>query len=479
MHVIRHAHVRPHSHIRPVHPHARRSNMDLTTGPFFSKIIRYTVPIILTSLLQLVFNAADLIIVGQICGDLYLGAVGATGSLVSLIVNLFIGLSVGAGVCVAQNVGSGDEEGIRKTIHTAIMTALCGGVLLTIIGTLGAHTFLSWMKTPEEVIDLSTTYLTIYFSGIIPILLYNYCASILRAVGDTKSPFLFLAIAGVLNVGMNLIFVLAFDMNVDGVAWATVLSQVVACALIVIKLMRRKDACKLRLKKLRFHKEQLKRILAIGIPAGLQGSLFSISNVMIQSSINSFGAVAVSGSTAAGNIESFVFMTMNAFQQTATNFVGQNYGAKKYRNVSKIMRICLLCVGTMGLALGILVNLNANTLLSIYLTDAPAFAYRTARDRLLLVCLPYFLCGLMEVMTGTLRGMGCSLPPMLITVVGVCGLRIAYIFTLFRLPMFHSLRSLFASYPISWILTFFAEVICYAVVRKRMKRDNAELPAQE
>ncbi len=477
MPIVRHAHIKPHLHIR--HANISRGNMDMTTGPFFSKIMRYTIPIILTSLLQLLFNAADLIVVGQVCGDLYLGAVGATGSLVSLNVNFFIGLSIGAGVCIAQSVGSGDDDAIQKALHTTVMTALCSGALLTVVGTLGARTFLAWMDTPPEVIDLSATYLRIYFSGIIPILLYNYCAAILRAVGDTKSPFIYLSLAGVLNVVMNLIFVLAFDMNVDGVALATVLSQVFACGMILSKLMRRKDACRLRLKKLRFHREQLGRVLGIGIPAGLQSSMFAISNVLIQSSINSFGAVAVSGVAAAGNIENFVYVTMHAFNQTATNFVGQNVGAKKYDNIPKIMKICLGCVVAFGLGLGILINLNANTILSVYLTDAPEFAYKAARVRLLVVCLFYFLCGSMDVVTGTLRGMGCSLPPMLITVVGVCGLRIAYIFTLFRLPMFHSLQSLFASYPISWILTFFAEVICYAVVRKRMKRDNAELPAQE
>ena len=470
MPIVRHAHIRPHIHIRTMH--RAKNIMDMTTGPFFRKILRYTVPIILTSLLQLLFNAADLIVVGQTCGEIYLGAVGATGSLVSLIVNFFIGLSVGAGVCIAQSIGSGDEEGVRKTLHTAVMTALCAGALLTVIGTRGAHTFLTWMGTPEEVIDLSTTYLTIYFSGIIPILLYNYWASILRATGDTKSPFIFLAIAGVLNVGMNLVFVLVFDMNVDGVAWATVLSQVIACTMIVIKLMRRKDACKLSLRKLRFHKKQLARIIGIGVPAGLQSSLFAISNVLIQSSINSFGAVAVSGSTASGNIEGFVYVTMNAFAQTATNFVGQNIGAKKYDNVPKILRICLACVAGFGLAMGVLINLNANAILSIYLTDAPQYAYHVATNRLLLVCLPYLLCGMMDVATGTLRGMGRSLPPMLITVVGVCGVRVVYILALFPLPMFHSLNLLFATYPISWALTFLTELVYYSVVKKKMLRER-------
>lgn len=470
MPVVRHAHIKPHLHIR--HAHTARGDVDMTTGPFFSKIMRYTIPIILTSILQLLFNAADLIVVGQVCGELYLGAVGATGSLVSLNVNFFIGLSIGAGVCIAQSVGSGDEDAIQKALHTAVMTALCSGAILTVVGTLGARTFLSWMETPEEIIDLSATYLKIYFSGIIPILLYNYCASILRAVGDTKSPFLYLSLAGVLNVVMNLIFVLAFDMNVDGVAWATVLSQVFACCMIFRKLARRKDACRLRLKKLRFHKEQLGRMLGIGIPAGLQSSLFAISNVLIQSSINSFGALAVSGTAAAGNIESFVYVTMHSFSQTATNFVGQNIGAKKHENVPKIMRICLAWVVICGLGLGIIINLFAKPLLAIYLTDAPELAYKTASMRLLTVCLPYFLCGVMDVATGTLRGMGKSVAPMFMTVVGVCGVRVLFIFTLFRLALFHSLPVLFLTYPISWTLTFLAELAYYNVVRKKMLRER-------
>lgn len=463
----------PHLHLRWGRPKKDKEDLaDLTTGPFLPKIIRYTIPIILTSLLQLLFNAADLIVVGQTCGERYLGAVGATGSLINLIVNLFIGLSVGAGVSIAQCIGAKDDEGVHKTLHTAIPTAFIGGIILTAVGVLGARTFLGWMQTPPEVIDLSTTYLKIYFSGIIPILLYNYGSSILRAAGDTKSPLVFLTIAGVLNVGVNLLFVLQFGMDVDGVAWATVLSQTVACVLVLIRLSRRKDACRLQWKKLRIYPAYFARILRVGLPAGLQGSLFSISNVIIQSSVNSFGDIVLSGNTASANLEGFVWVSMNAFHQSVMNFIGQNRGAKKYDNIKKILVICLLCVSVTGLVLGVTVNLLSRPLLSIYLTDAPELAYRSGQDRLLLVCLPYFLCGIMDVMTGALRGLGCSTPPMLITVLGVCGSRLLYIYTLFRLEPFHNLRSLMFTYPMSWLLTFLAELICFIFVWRKMKRNE-------
>ena len=460
-----------------LHFHKNRDHeSDLTTGPFVPKIIKYTIPIILTSLLQLLFNATDLIVVGQTCGELYLGAVGATSALINLIVNLFIGLSVGAGVAVARAYGAKDDEAIHKTVHTAIPTAFFAGVFLTLVGTLGARTFLSWMGTPDETIELSTTYLTIYFSGIIPILLYNYGASILRAAGDTKSPLLFLTIAGVLNVFVNLLFVLDFGMDVDGVAWATVISQTVSCVLVLVALCRRKDACKLQLRKCRIHKKYFIRILRVGLPAGLQGSLFSISNVIIQSSINSFGEIVLNGSTASANIEGFVWVSMNAFHQSAMNFIGQNLGAKKYDNIKKVLRICLISVTVTGVVLAIFCNVFAHQLLSIYLTDASEETYQAAIDRLHFVCLPYFLCGIMDVMTGSLRGMGCSTPPMFISVLGVCGSRILWIYTIFRIDAFHTVSGLMFSYPLSWLITFIAEFICFMIVWKKLVRKDPEEP---
>ncbi len=319
-----------------------RRNIDMLNGSLFKNVIAYTVPIILTGLLQLLFNAADLIIVGQFCGSLSVAAVGATGSITNLIVNLFIGLSVGAGVVVAQSIGAGNGQKTHRTIHTAIPTALVGGVVLTVIGIGFSEIFLRWMDTPENILPLSALYMKIYFAGIIFMMIYNFCSSILRAAGDTKSPLIFLTIAGVINVALNVIFVTTFDLNVVGVALATTISQGVSATLVLITLIKRTDSCKLYLSQMRFYKDEFIQLIKIGLPAGIQGSLFSISNVIIQSSINSFGDIAVAGNAAALNIEGFVYVTLNAFHQTTLNFTGQNIGANQY-NTNELKK-SLLCV---------------------------------------------------------------------------------------------------------------------------------------
>ena len=453
----------------------KNRNADLCTGPFWKKIWLYTLPIIATGLLQLLFNAADLVVVGRYAGEEALGAVGATGALINLIVNLFMGLSVGSGVMVAQGIGAKDDGIIHRTVHTSIPAAFFGGVFLTFVGVTFSPVFLEWMDTPDEIIGLSALYMRIYFAGIIPILLYNFGASILRAAGDTKSPLLFLSIAGVVNVLLNLVFVIAFHMSVAGVALATTISQLLACVLVLIKLARREDACRLEWRKLKIYPLDLWKIARIGLPAGIQGSLFSISNVMIQSSINGFGKIALAGNTAAGNIEGFVYVAMNAFHQTAMNFMGQNTGARKYENFSKILWICLLSVGGVGILLGGGCYLFADSLLSIYITDsAQAVAYGVTR--MSFVCVLYFLCGLMDVMSGLLRGMGSSLLPMAVTVLGVCGMRLGWIYTIFRMEQFHTLESLYISYPISWVLTFVALLIGFLVLKKRMMKKAGFVP---
>lgn len=330
----------------------RRSQIDMVHGPMLKNILAFTFPIILTSLLQLMFNAADLIVVGRFCGSISVGAVGATGAIINLIINVFIGLSIGSGVTVAHGTGAKDYNSVSKTVHTSILFALVGGAVLTVIGVLLSGTFLRLMDTPENVLPLSTIYMQIYFAGSISMMVYNYGAAILRAVGDTKRPLYFLSAAGVINVVLNLFFVLVLHMNVAGVALATTISQTVSAVLVVLALMSRSDACKLRLKELRFHGQQFKQMIKIGLPAGIQGSLFSISNVIIQSSINSFGEIVVSGNAAAANIEGFVWVIMNAFQQTALNFMGQNMGAKQYTRLRKIMGISLGCVVAAGLVFG-------------------------------------------------------------------------------------------------------------------------------
>lgn len=447
----------------------KRSNQLMLEGPLFGSIVAYTVPIILTSILQLLFNAADLVVVGQFCGSVSLAAVGATGSLTSLMVNFFIGLSLGAGVCVAHGLGSREDQEVSRTVHTALPVALVSGLGLTAFGIGLSRTFLGWMGTPENVLPLSAVYMKIYFSGITFTIVYNFAAAILRAAGDTKSPLIFLLIAGVVNVGLNVLFVTAFQMNVAGVALATVISQGISAVLVIWALMRREDACKLYWKRLRVYRQQLRKLIRIGLPAGVQSSLFAISNVLIQSSVNSFGDVFMSGSAASGNIEGFVYTSMNAFSQTAVNFIGQNAGAGKYDRIRKIYGICMGCVTVVGLALGSTVCFFGRQLLAIYISDS-AEAVDYGMIRLCCICLPYFLCGLMDVSTGALRGMGSSLEPMVISVLGVCGLRILWIYTVFRLPGLHTPVCLFLSYALSWGVTLLAELV---VLRRVYRRGSA------
>ena len=447
----------------------KKRNQDMLQGPLLSGIIAYTIPIILTSLLQLLFNAADLVVVGRFCGSISVAAVGATGSITNLIVNLFIGLSVGAGVTVAHGLGSREDEVVHRTVHTALPTALVSGAVLTIVGVAFSETFLTMMGTPEDVLALSSLYMKIYFCGITFTMVYNFCASILRAVGDTKSPLIFLSVAGVINVLLNLIFVTQLHMNVAGVALATTISQAVSAVAVVVVLMKRTDACRLQLKKMRFYKIQLLKMLRIGLPAGVQGSLFSISNVMIQSSINSFGGILMSGNAAAQNIEGFVYVSINSFHQTAVNFIGQNVGAKQYDRVKKILWICLACVTVVGLTFGTLATAFGETLLSIYITDS-AEAISWGMTRLSIICMFYFLCGLMDVSTGALRGMGASISPMIISVLGVCGIRIGWISTIFQIPQFHTPQSLYFSYVVSWTLTFAIQMYAFFRVYRKNKK---------
>ena len=442
-------------------------------GPLLGSIISYTIPIILTSILQLLFNAADLVVVGRFCGSISVAAVGATGSITALIVNLFIGLSVGAGVTVAHGVGSREDEVVHRTVHTAIPMALVSGAVLTVLGILLSETFLTMMGTPETVLPLSSLYMKIYFAGITFTMVYNFAASILRAVGDTKSPLIFLTIAGVINVVMNLIFVTVFHMNVAGVALATTISQAFSAVAMVVVLMKRTDAARLYLKKMRFYGEQMKKMIRIGLPAGIQSSLFSISNVMIQSSVNSFGDVLMSGNAASQNIEGFLYVAMNSFHQTAVNYIGQNVGAKQYDRVKKIVWICLACVLVVGLGMGTMICGFGEQLLSIYITDS-AEAVHWGLVRLSIIARFYFLCGLMDVTIGALRGMGASLSPMIISVLGVCGVRIGWIATIFQIPRFHTPECLYSSYIFSWTLTFLIQLFVFVKIYRKHTRTLAQ-----
>ena len=452
----------------------RHHRSSMTEGPLLKNIILYTIPIILTGVLQLLFNAADLVVVGRFCGSVSVAAVGATGSVINLIVNLFIGLSVGAGVTAAQAIGANDQDKLHRIVHTAIPTALIGGAFLTVFGLCFAGTALRLMGTPEDVIGLSTLYMRIYFCGMTSNMLYNFGASILRAAGDTRGPLFYLTAAGVLNVILNLIFVMALHMDVAGVALATAVSQTLSAVLVLLALAARTDGCRLRLKELKIYPKELGGIVRIGLPAGIQGSLFSISNVLIQSSVNSFGSVVMSGNAASQNIEGFVYVSMNAFHQTALNFTGQNYGAGLHKRIQKIMLLSLACVTVMGLAAGVSGWAMARPLLSVYITDSQeAISYGVIR--LTYICLPYFLCGIMDVTTGAIRGMGASMLPMIVSVLGICVFRVVWIFAVFGQPKYHTLECLYLSYAISWIITFAAEITIFIVLnRKSIKRAATE-----
>ena len=447
----------------------KRHQKSMLQGPLFPNVITYSIPIILTSILQLLFNAADLVVVGRFCGSVSVAAVGATGAITSLIVNLFIGLSVGAGVSTAHAIGGKNEDETHRTIHTALPTALVGGAVLSIVGIAFSDTLLRWMGTPENVLPLSTVYMRIFFGGMVFNMVYNFSAAILRAAGDTKSPLIFLTTAGIVNVVLNVFFVTVFHMNVAGVALATTISQGISAVLAVMALMRRTDACRLEIKKLRFYKKQFKKIVSLGLPAGVQSSMFSISNVVIQSSINSFGDVFMSGNASAGNLGGFVMVAMDAFNQAALNFTGQNVGAGQYKRVRKILLTCLACTAVVGLAGGLTVLAFGRQLLGIYITDSPQ-AIEYGILCLSYICAPYFLLGMINVMGGTLRGLGVSVPPMIISILGICGVRIAWIYTIFQQPQYHTPECLFFSYPLSWVITLVSQFVLFTVVyRKRMK----------
>ncbi len=452
--------------------HMKRLSQSMIEGPLLGGMIRYTIPVILTGILQLLFNAADLVVVGQFCGSNAVGAVGATGAITALMINLFVGISVGVGVTVAHGLGSKNDAEVHKTVHTALLVALISGAILTIIGIAFSGSFLKMMETPDEILPMSTLYMQIYFGGVVFNLVYNFCASILRAAGETKKPLYFLTISGVINVVLNLFFVTVLHMNVAGVALATVTSQAISAVLVVLEMMRRKDACRLSLKKMKIYKPQLLRFLRLGIPAGIQGSLFSISNVIIQSSINSFGELVIAGNAAGANLDAFVYVTMNAFYQAAVNYVGQNSGAGKFDRIKRVFWLSCASAATTGILLGGLLYTFGRPLLSIYITDSD-MAIEYGMLRLAGVGLPYFLCGIMESIVGCIRGLGASVSPMLISIVGVCGVRLVWIFTVFQIPAFHTQSGLYLSYPVSWIATALLQAIVFFVVYKQRKKAAA------
>lgn len=441
----------------------RSYEMNMCEGPIFKKLIIFAIPLMLSGILQLLFNAADIVVVGRFSGSHALAAVGSTSSLINLLINLFIGVSIGSNVLVGRYYGANDYDNIEKSVHTSILTAAIGGIAMIFVGIFLARPLLEMMGTPENVIDLSVIYMRIYFLGMPAFMIYNFGAAILRAVGDTKRPLYFLFVSGVVNVLFNLFFVIVLQMGVAGVALATIISQVISAVLIILSLMKSDGALRLERKKLHIHKDKLIMMLKIGLPAGLQGTIFSVSNVLIQSSINSFGSIVMAGNTAASNIEGFVYTAMNALYQSALSFTSQNMGAKKYHRIDKILLQCLGIVCVVGLTLGIGAYVLGRPLLHLYTTSEEVIQYGLLRMRM--ICSFYFLCGLMDVMVGSLRGLGYSIMPMLVSLTGACLFRVIWIFTIFQMEQ--TLISLYISYPISWLLTAGTHMICYLVVRKK------------
>lgn len=442
--------------------------MDMCSGSILKKLLLFTIPLIFSSILQLLFNAADIVVVGKFAGETALAAVSSTGSLINLITNIFIGMSVGTNVVVARNYAAEDHKAVRETVHTAILLSIISGIFLTVIGVFLAPFLLNYMDVPDNVIGHSALYLRIYFLGITATLIYNFGSAILRAIGDTKRPLVFLIISGVVNLALNLISVIVFNMGVAGVAIATTVSQCVSAFLVVLCLTHETNCVHLNIKKLKIYKDKLLKILRIGLPAGFQGALFSLSNVVIQSSINSFGDITMAGSGAAGNLEGFVYVTMNAFHQGAISFVGQNIGAKKYERINRIAYIAVACVTVAGIIAGVGVAALGKPLLGLY-TNNPAVV-DAGIIRLRHVCAFYCLCGIMDVMVGVLRGMGYSIMPMIVSLIGVCGFRLLWIATVFQLPQYHSIETVYVSYMVSWIATALIHIGCYIVVRKLKKR---------
>lgn len=441
--------------------------IDMVRGPVLKKMLIFSLPLMCSSILQLLFNAADIIVVGRFAGDNSLAAVGSNTSLITLMTNLFIGLSIGANVTVAKYYGARRDRELKDTVHTAMMLSVISGILLTVLGLIGARQVLTWMKAPGEVMDLAATYLRVYFLGMTGMMVYNFGSAILRAVGDTRRPLYYLAFSGVINVVLNLFFVIVLKMDVAGVGAATAISQWISALLIFRCLTKVNSGIRVVPRDLRIHRDKLTAIFQIGLPAGVQGVIFSLTNVLIQASVNSFGAIIVAGNSAAANLEGFIYFAMNAFYQATISFTSQNVGARRIKRIDKVITRGELCVVAVGLVLGLLTVTFGRTLLGIY---SPSDAVIDAgMERLKIIAMTYALCGAMDVMVGSLRGMGCSVTPMLVSLVGVCGIRIIWLATIFQIPKYHTMHMLFLTYPFTWILTLTAHIITFLIVRKKLR----------
>ena len=466
--------------------HRTQYEIDMCNGPILSRMLRFSIPLMCSSVLQLLFNAADIVVVGRWAGDNSLAAVGSNTALIGLLTNLFVGLAVGANTLAAKSFGARDRDELHRVVHTSILLSILSGVLLAVVGFFGARTILTWMQTPDNVLGLAALYLRIYFLGMPATMVYNFGAALLRAEGDTQRPLYFLSLAGVVNIVLNLFFVIVCHLDVAGVAIATVISQCISAALVLRCMTKDTGPLHLDLRKLRIHSRTMGKILQVGLPAGFQGILFSLSNVVIQSSVNTFGEVIMAGNSAAANIEQFVYVSMNAMYQATISFVSQNYGAGNYHRIRKIVIRAQICVLVVGLVLGNLATLFGRELLAIYTTSPAVIDAGLIRMRI--VCTTYAVCGMMDVMVGGLRGIGYSVMPMLVSLVGACGLRLLWIATIFQLPQFHTIQMLYWSYPVSWTITVAVHVLCFLWALKRVKRhllaeggpvSGAEVPEEQ
>lgn len=439
----------------------------MVNGTIMPKLITFAIPLMLSGILQLLFNAVDIIVVGRFSGSQSLAAVGSTSSLINMLTNLFIGISLGANVLAARFYAAGKHKEMSETVHTSILTALISGVLMIFVGIFFSRPALELMDTPSDVIELATLYMRIYFVGMPFFMLYNYGAAILRAVGDTKRPLIFLVVSGVTNACLNLLLVIVFKMDVAGVAIATVISQMISCILVLICLYKTDAVYQLRFKKLRIKWEYLGQIFRIGIPAGIQSTLISFSNVLLQSSVNSFGSIAMAGYTAANNVLSFLYMGANSITQACMSFTSQNYGARKPKRMDKVLIDGLILQVVICLTLGVLAYVFGNQVSNIY-TDDPN-VIKCSVEILALTTVPYFLCGFMDTFPGVLRGMGRSTVPMILCLLGTVGVRILWIYCFF--PHNRTLGYLFVSYPVSWIATIVMQLIYYIFIRKEVHKE--------
>ncbi len=444
----------------------KRYSLDMTSGPFMKKILIFSVPLMITGLLQIAYNTADVVVVGRFVGKEALAAVGSTGSLVNLFLNVFLGISMGAGVTVARHIGERSDKKVHECTHTAMLLSVICGFFIGVLGFFTCGFMLKLMKAPDDVIDLATLYLKIYFLGSPGLMAYNFGASIVRATGDTKRPLYILAFSGFVNVVLNLVLIIVFHFGVSGVAIATIVSQYISAILIVVYLMRIGNSCRLSLKKLRFYKDELKSILVLGVPAGFQSSLFSLSNVIIQSTVNSFGSVAMAGITAGSNFDAYIYTCTNAVAQTTMNFTSQNMGAKKFGNIGKIYRLCIVFAFAISAIMGAAGMFFGDFIVGLFSDDPEVIAI--GADRLTMIMPFYFFCSLMDVAASQIRGMGKSFEPMIVSLLGACGIRIFWVFVI--LPLDKTLINLYWSYPVSWAVTFFVQFLLYFILKKQMKK---------